>query len=131
MPEYNHFYLDKAGLSQYDTLIKQYIGGAEYCKVLYGTTAEWNSQATLVSQVDRIYVYTDYYTDGSGNPVPGVKIGDGLAYLIDRPFVTKILDEHLADQICHITAAERLSWNNKVTCFVDPNNATRLVFSKD
>lgn len=131
MPVYKHFYLDEVGLGQYDTLIKQYIGSADYCKVLYGTTAEWNAQSTLISQLDRIYVYTDYYTDSSGNPVPGVKIGDGTAYLIDRPFVTKILDEHLADQIQHITAAERLSWNNKVTCFIDPNNASRLVFSKD
>lgn len=125
------FYLDQAGLGQYDTLIKQYIGSADFCKVLYGTTAEWNSQATLISQLDRIYVYTDYYTDSDGNPVPGVKIGDGTAYLIDRPFITKILDEHLANSIIHITAAERLSWNNKVTCFIDPNNAERLVFSKD
>ena len=125
------FYLDQAGLGQYDTLIKQYIGSADFCKVLYGTTAEWNSQATLISQLDRIYVYTDYYTDSEGNPVPGVKIGDGTAYLIDRPFITKILDEHLANSIIHITAAERLSWNNKVTCFIDPNNAERLVFSKD
>lgn len=125
------FYLDQAGLGQYDTLIKQYIGSADFCKVLYGTTAEWNSQATLISQLDRIYVYTDYYTDSDGNPVPGVKIGDGTAYLIDRPFITKILDEHLANSIIHITAAERLSWNNKVTCFIDPNNAERLVFSKN
>ena len=126
-----YFYLDEAGLGQYDTLIKQYIGSADFCKVLYGTTTEWNSQATLISQLDRIYVYTDYYTDSDGNPVPGVKIGDGTAYLIDRPFITKILDEHLANQIVHITAAERLSWNNKVTCFIDPNNTERLVFSKD
>ena len=131
MPVNKHFYLDEGGLSQYDTLIKQYIGGFEYCKVLYGTTAEWSAQATLVSQLDRIYVYTDYYTDSSGNSVPGVKLGDGTAYLIDRPFLTKILDEHLADSIMHITAAERAFWKNKVTCFVDPNNSNRLVFSKN
>ena len=126
-----YFFLDEAGLGQYDTLIKQYIGSEGYCKILYGTTSEWNSQAQLISQINRIYVYTDYYTDSSGNPVPGVKIGDGNAYLIDRPFITKILDEHLADQIRHITSEERSFWNNKVTCFIDPNNTTRLVFTKD
>lgn len=131
MPEYNHFYLDKAGLSQYDALIKQYIGSAEYCKVLYGTTAEWNAQSQLVSELDKIYVYTDYYQDSQGNSVPGVKLGDGSAYLIDRPFLTKIVDEHLADTVSHITTSERTTWNNKVTCYIDPNNSTRLVFSKD
>ena len=130
MPDYKHFYLDKAGLSQYDTLIKQYIGGAEYCKVLYGTTAEWNAQSQLVSELDKIYVYTDYYQDSQGNSVPGVKLGDGVAYLIDRPVITKIVDEHIADSIRHITATERTAWNNKVTCYVNSNNPNRLIFTK-
>lgn len=125
------FYLDKTGLGQYDTLIKQYIGASDYCKILYGTTSYWNSQAQLVSELDTAYVYTDYYTDSSGNSVPGVKLGDGTAYLIDRPFLTKIADEHIADQVRHITASERTAWNDKVTCYVNSNNPTRLIFTKN
>lgn len=126
-----YFYLDEAGLGQYDTLIKQYIGSSDYCKILYGTTSYWNNQSQLVSELDTAYVYTDYYTDGSGNYVPAVKLGDGVAYLIDRPVLTKIQDEHIADQISHITAAERTAWNDKVTCYINSNNPNRLIFTKN
>lgn len=124
-------YLDPTGLSQYDTLIKQYIADTEVTKVLYADTATWNSQAQLVSQQGYIYIYSDYKQDGEGNDIPGIKVGDGNAYLIDLPFSTKLIDEHIADAVAHITSAERDFWNNKVTCYIDENNITRLVFSKD
>lgn len=124
-------YLDPTGLSQYDTLIKQYIADTEITKVLYADTATWNSQAQLVSQQGYIYIYSDHQQDSSGNNIPGIKVGDGNAYLIDLPFSTKLIDEHIADAVAHITSAERDFWNNKVTCYIDDNNITRLVFSKD
>lgn len=124
-------YLDPDGLSQYDALIKQYIADTEITKVLYGSTASWNSQPQLVSQVGYIYIYSDYKQDGEGNNIPGIKVGDGNAYLIDLPFSTKLIDEHIANAVIHITQAERDFWNNKVTCYIDDNNITRLVFSKD
>lgn len=124
-------YLDPTGLSQYDTLIKQYIADTEITKVLYADTATWNSQTQLVSQQGYIYIYSDYKQDSSGNDIPGIKVGDGNAYLIDLPFSTKLIDEHIADAVVHITSAERDFWNNKVTCYIDDNNITRLVFSKD
>lgn len=124
-------YLDPNGLSQYDALIKQYIADTEVTKVLYADTATWNSQAQLVSQQGYIYIYSDHQQDSSGNDIPGIKVGDGNAYLIDLPFSTKLIDEHIADAVIHITSAERDFWNNKVTCYIDDNNITRLVFSKD
>lgn len=124
-------YLDPNGLSQYDALIKQYIADTEVTKVLYADTATWNSQAQLVSQQGYIYIYSDHQQDSSGNDIPGIKVGDGNAYLIDLPFSTKLIDEHIADAVAHITSAERDFWNNKVTCYIDDNNITRLVFSKD
>lgn len=124
-------YLDPNGLSQYDALIKQYIIDTEIDKVLYDSTASWNSQPQLVSQVGYIYIYSDYKQDGEGNNIPGIKVGDGNAYLIDLPFSTKLIDEHIANAIIHITQAERDFWNNKVTCYIDENNITRLIFSKD
>ena len=124
-------YLDPTGLSQYDALIKQYIADTEITKVLYADTATWNSQAQLVSQEGYIYIYSDYKQDDEDNNIPGIKVGDGNAYLIDLPFSTKLIDEHIADVVSHITAAERDFWNNKVTCYIDDNNITRLVFSKD
>lgn len=124
-------YLDPTGLSQYDALIKQYIADTEITRVLYADTATWNRQAQLVSQIGYIYIYSDYKQDGEGNNIPGIKVGDGNAYLIDLPFSTKLIDEHIADAVIHITSAERDFWNNKVTCYIDENNITRLVFSKD
>lgn len=124
-------YLDPNGLSQYDALIKQYIIDTEIDKVLYDNTASWNSQAQLVSQQGYIYIYSDYKQDGEGNNIPGIKVGDGNAYLIDLPFSTKLIDEHIANAVIHITQAERDFWNNKVTCYIDENNITRLIFSKD
>lgn len=61
-------------------------------EVLRGTCDYWNNQRHLVSRRNVIYLYTDYIknTDPETGEVTynyGLKIGDGLAYLIDIPFV--------------------------------------------
>lgn len=86
-------------------------------QVLFNTTAGWNAQAALVSQADTLYIYTDYQRDSSNNPVAGIKVGDGNAYLIDLPFTDAIAMEHIADNTRHITSAEREFWNDKVSCY--------------
>lgn len=92
------------------------------------TTANWNAVGnTFIPLKGEIIVYSDYGTkdDGNGNliPVPNFKVGDGLAYCIDLPFVADDLREGLANHIMdtgvHITEAERQFWNNKVRCYVD------------
>jgi hypothetical protein len=82
------------------------------------TTDEWNEQPQLVSVKDAVYIYTDYKTV-DGKSVPGFKIGDGLAFLMDLPFVDAEMQEHLANDVIHITAEEREHWNNKVRCYLD------------
>ena len=68
-----------------------------------------------------LVVYTDYQSyeeKGHIVYVPGFKIGDGNAYVVDKPFVgeadTKILQEHLKDTGVHIQPGEREFWNNKL-----------------
>lgn len=68
-----------------------------------------------------LVVYTDYQSyeeEGHKVYVPGFKIGDGNAYVVDKPFVgeadTKILQEHLQDTGVHIQPGEREFWNNKL-----------------
>ena len=68
-----------------------------------------------------LVVYTDYQSyeeEGHMVYVPGFKIGDGNAYVVDKPFVgeadTKILQEHLQDTGVHIQPGEREFWNNKL-----------------
>lgn len=104
----------------------------------YDTTAAWNMQPDLIPKKGDIYVYSDKATiyDEVGNPtfIPGVKIGDGLAYLIDLPFVGDeilyALAQHVNDNVRHITAAERIFWNNKVSSFLDEHDSENLVLSK-
>lgn len=105
---------------------------------IYRTTEEWEQLRSLVSEVGTIYIYTDYKTieDGSDTKViPGIKIGDGMAYVIDLPFATDIVGEsfldHIHDNVRHITQEEREFWNNKVTCYIDGYNIQNLVFDKD
>lgn len=104
----------------------------------YGTTEHWNSLPDLVGKKSHIYVYTDYAEteiDGEMVPVPNIKIGDGSAYLIDNPFITKsvedILNLHIEDNSVHISDAERDFWNEKVRCYIDPDNPENVIFTTD
>lgn len=90
-------------------------------KVKSATTAEWAQQTSLTSEKDVIYVYTDHQTD-NGKNIPGIKIGDGLTYVVDLPFVDTIYMKHITDTDIHITAEERAKWN-KVNSAV-PNTRT-------
>ena len=98
------------------------------CKVLYNTTEYWNSHSQMIAKKGYLYVYSDY-KQVDNQDVAGIKAGDGTSYLIDMPFLDKPLDEHIADTVKHITSEERTFWNNKVRCFVDPENEENLVFS--
>lgn len=86
-------------------------------QVLFNTTAGWNAQTSLVSDANTLYVYTDHTTDSNNNNVAGIKAGDGLAYVVDLPFIDAVATEHIADNTIHITSAERTAWNNKVRCY--------------
>ncbi len=65
-----------------------------------------------------MYVYSDArsyeeeYTENNETLtrtvyVPGVKIGDGSAYVVDLPFV-------------NVTSEQINFWNNKVNCYLEP-----------
>lgn len=87
-------------------LLNQGGGGGGGSDVVVHTTAEWAQLTTLVSQRGMIYVWSDYKTENNV-PIPAIKIGDGLAYVVDLPFAT------LA-----ITQSQINSWNNKVSARV-------------
>ena len=104
--------------------------------VRYNTTAYWNAQPDLVSESSIIYVYTDYKTtqDEHGNItyVPGIKVGDGNAYLIDLPFVIgndSELMTHVLDSEAHVTQAEREFWNNKVRPIISDSDQEKLILT--
>lgn len=85
------------------------------------TTAEWNLEPTLISEKNALYIYTDYKVV-EGVMIPGIKIGDGMAYVIDLPFST---------DVGGVTDEERIFWNNKVTAFIDPFNEEGLILTKE
>ena len=94
--------------------------------VFYDTCENWDAQSLLITIKDAIYVYTDYKLDEEGRVVPGIKIGDGLGYLIDAPFLSAPYDEHIADLDIHVTEQNKTFWNNKVRCYMDGDN---LIFT--
>lgn len=98
--------------------------------VYSNTTEGWGQNPSLISKKNVIYVYTDYDTI-DGVPIPGIKIGDGKAYLIDMPFVDgnkELLERHIQDTSIHVTPEEKEFWNNKVRSEVHGDDGT-LVFT--
>ena len=126
-------YLSLSGLTYYDSIMKSRI--REKLGAYSGTTAEWSAKTSLVSEKDVLYIYTDHTTttvNGDTINIPGIKIGDGQAYVVDLPFVA--VDEptfaaHVNDNVRHVTQAEREFWNNKERSFIDPNNTETLVLT--
>ena len=106
-------------------------GSGGSSNIFYGTTQFWNEKPTLIATRGSIYVYSDHSKDPDNKDIPAIKIGDGTSYLIDMPFTDDTYARHILDTVVHITAAERESWNNKVRCFIDPENAQNIVFTTD
>ncbi len=85
-----------------------------------GSTEEWQSKIGYIPKKGDIILYTDKTVINSTTTVPGIKIGDGLAYGIDLPFVgddiAADLLSHINNTTVHITATERTKWNGKLNC---------------
>ena len=113
--------------------IAQAVAGIELHRpeIYFDTVAGWNSQSSLISQTNTIYIYTDYQEDEDNNPIAGLKIGNGNAYLGDLPFLDTLYLNHINNTDIHITAAERQKWNEKVTCFPSLMDEEMVIFTKD
>lgn len=85
-------------------------GGGGGTSVVVHTTAEWQQLTSLVSEKGVIYVWSDYKTE-DGEDIPAIKIGDGLAYVVDLPFATQ-----------GITLDDINNWNNKISARVSGEN---------
>ncbi len=84
--------------------------------IRYGTTAEWAYSAYIPSEGE-VIVYTDYQTI-DGDPVAGIKIGTGNAYVQDLQFIDAELRDrvmnHINNSTIHVTSAEKTFWGNKI-----------------
>ena len=126
---------EELGLTLSDTAaldVELMTGQGSGSQILVDTTAHWNAQPQLIAKKDLVYVYSDFL-EIDGEPVAGIKIGDGSSFLIDMAFTagnTAQLNEHIQDAVRHITAQERTFWNNKVTCFISQADPDTLIFTK-
>lgn len=100
-------------------------GHTGFAGIEFGTTEYWNSRVEYVPVSGMIVVYTDYdsYVDeetGETIYVPGIKIGDGNAHLIDKPFLgeamKEALYEHIDNTVIHVTQEDKIRWDNKLNC---------------
>lgn len=98
------------------------------------TTQHWNEALGFIPLEGEIIIYNDYKKvqkeiDGVMKTVnvPAIKVGDGMAFVQDLPFVNEDLREQLLNHIenpdIHVTLAEKLFWNNKLNV----NDAAELV----
>lgn len=101
--------------------------------IKFGTKAYWLEHNDYTPERGELIVVTDWATDSNGDDVPAFKVGDGLAYAVDLPVMAQdikdLLDGHISDNVRHITAAERLFWNNKWSGYTDAGAPDTLVFT--
>ena len=98
-------------------------------KIKYDTVDGWAHNLDYIPLEGELIIYTDYGNINGVN-IPAIKVGDGLAYAADLPFVGDDMRDiylaHINDTVAHITADEREFWNNKVRCYI---NGDKLVFT--
>lgn len=124
--------------AQLDHLQWEKSGHTGFVGIVYGTVAQWDSQPKYIPPKDLLVVYTDYKTfineKGETVLIPGFKLGDGNAYLIDKPFLdeatSSALEEHIRNREIHITGEERQAWNNKINC-IEPQDDDTLIFTRN
>ena len=91
-------------------------------RIKHGTKSYWREHLDFIPRSGEIVIYDDYTTI-NGIDIPAIKVGDGLAYAADLPFVSDDIRDrllrHIQDMVAHVTEEERSSWNNKVRCYLD------------
>lgn len=83
-----------------------------------GNITFWAQHPAYVPKKKELVVYLDYKYSS-----PAMKVGDGITAVQYLPFIDQWMAtdiwEHRNDTTVHITAAERLKWNNKVSLSED------------
>lgn len=129
-PKEDTFYLVPSKSPTSDDLYTEYIyvdghwevfgsKGEKSAGAISRTTAEWEADPTYLSDAGIVYIYSDYSQDSEGHGLPGYKIGDGVSYVVDLPFLSTAI----------ATEEERESWNNKVTVEYPDFSSETLIFT--
>ena len=92
-------------------------------KLKHDITQNWNSAIDFIPLKGELIIYDDYESeiDSHGNIIryiPNIKIGDGLAYVPDLPFIDQDLRQkllgHINNEDIHVSPTDRLFWDNKI-----------------
>lgn len=78
----------------------------------YHTTEYWDARRLYIPNAGEIIIYSDK----RGQNMPALKIGDGSSYLIDLPFLDDLMMAHIRNTEIHVSAEDRIFWNNKLNC---------------
>lgn len=136
LTDVDKIYLGDVELSNVDitnriNAINDFLNGV--AQIQMKTKAEWTSDPSTVSSLNTFYIYTDRYTktDDHGNVtnIPGIKVGDGVSYIVDLPFVDQIFEDHINNSNIHVTLAEKTFWNNKVRIEETEIDEQNLIFT--
>lgn len=91
----------------------------------HDTTENWNRALSFIPLQGEIIVYDDYSVV-DGKKVPAIKIGDGLAYVVDLPFVAGEMQQEIIDHInnlaIHVASFDRTNWDSKVSAEIEDEN---------
>lgn len=100
-------------------------------KISIDTTNGWSQKITYIPSKGEIVIFSDRNIVG-GISYPGIKIGDGLAYVVDLPFfgddetnrVIDIVNNHINDTLSHVSSEDRAFWNAKLNYEVSDESLT-------
>ena len=123
-----------------NSFFADYYGARGTCRIIYKTTAEWDSDPELIARRSVIYVYldADSYVDGTTGDivyVPAIKLGDDHSKLIDLPLMTastsSVVMEHINDAYIHIQPGEREQLNETLESKLDKSAVEGYIALED
>lgn len=90
-------------------------------RITINTTDGWNAQRTYVPIKGEIVIFSDRHVIDDVN-YPGIKVGDGMAYVVDLPFfgddetnsIMGIINDHINNESIHVSMEDRDFWNAKL-----------------
>ena len=100
--------------------------GGGSANIVIDTTAHWAEKTQYIPAKGTIVIYSDRSVIDGIN-YAGLKAGDGLAYLVDLPYIgddvairiMAAINNHIQNTDIHVTAAEKAYWNNKLDSELD------------
>lgn len=104
-------------------------GGDGNAKIQIHTTIYWQQHSNYIPELGEIIIYSDRRQNGNYNE-PGIKIGDGITYVVDLPFIDETIESHITNNYIHVSSIDREFWNNKINCNDNVNNETLILIRR-